>query len=261
MTSTSTSPTTSRWFRFREWYKRRILFPLLIGLERLIGRLSLVGNPAVFPAGAFPWTRRLEDNWELIRTELDAILAHEAALPALQDIQQEQQYITRDQKWKTFFLIGYGRWAELNCAKCPQTAALLRQIPGLLTAFFSILGPRKHIPRHRGVYKGMIRSHLGLIVPGERCACRMQVGPELVCWEPGKMVVFDNTYEHEVWNDTDERRVVLLIDIVRPFPRSVQWLNRTLIRLIGWSSYVREAAAKHASWEKEFDRSYSRKTD
>ena len=87
------------------------------------------------------------------------------ALPNFQDISKDQIEITDDDRWKTFFLYGYGFKAKLGVELCPRTAPLMREIPGMTTAMFSILSPRKHILDHRGPYKGVLRYHLGLIVP------------------------------------------------------------------------------------------------
>ena len=96
----------------------------------------------------------------------------------------------------------------------------------MTTAMFSILSPRKHILDHRGPYKGVLRYHLGLIVPQRRAACRIRVGEDVRHWEQGKSMVFDDTYNHEVWNDTDETRVVLFVDVLRPLPFPESQINR-----------------------------------
>ena len=92
----------------------KVLFPIVIMVEKLIGSLSKVGNPPVFDNKTFPWTQLLEDNWEDIRAELVPLLRFHEGLPNLQDIQQEQNYITTDDKWKTFFLLGFGYECGLN---------------------------------------------------------------------------------------------------------------------------------------------------
>ena len=94
----------------------------------------------------------------------------------------------------------------------------MREIPGMTTAMFSILSPRKHILDHRGPYKGVLRYHLGLIVPEDAERCRIRVGEDVRHWEEGKSMIFDDTFNHEVWNDTDETRVVLFVDVLRPLP-------------------------------------------
>ena len=160
----------------------------------------------------------IERNWIVIRDEMATLLEDHDALPNFQDISKDQIEITDDDRWKTFFLYGFGFEAELGVELCPRTAALMREIPGMTTAMFSILSPRKHILDHRGPYKGVLRYHLGLIVPEDAAACRIRVGDDIRHWEEGKSLIFDDTFNHEVWNDTDETRVVLFVDVMRPLP-------------------------------------------
>ncbi len=231
--------TNRKLLRMREWVKRYLFRPLLLGFGKMIVPFSSVGNKPVFRNSTFSWTFLLEENWPFIRKELDEILLYNDDLPNLQDIQNEQSSITNDSKWKTFFLYGFGQKAEKNCEKCPVTTATLEQIPGLLTAFFSILHPGKHIPAHKGLYKGIIRSHLGLVVPGKQGECRMQLDKQTLYWEERKAFVFDDTYRHEVWNESNGVRVVLLIDSMRPFKKPFSQINKSIIDLITGSSHVK----------------------
>ncbi len=217
-----------------------------------MGKYSTVGDQPVFENAQFEWTKLLEDNWLSIRKELEAILPHHRHLPSIQDIQQEQNVLNQDNRWKTFFLFGFGIKATLNCKLCPVTTSILEKIPHMKTAFFSVLSPQKHIPAHKGIFKGLIRSHLGLIIPGKPGDCVMRIHNERICWQEGKAVVFDDTYEHEVWNNTDEIRVVLLLDVIRPFKSPLASINNKIIKLIGNSSYVKEAMQNHRKWETEF---------
>jgi beta-hydroxylase len=100
------------------------------------------------------------------------------------------------------------------------------------SGFFSILAPGKHIPLHRGPYRGVIRAHLGLIVPEPREQRRIQVGPEFAHWGEGRVMVFDDGYPHQVWNNTGGTRVVLFLDIARPLRFPVNLLNAFILRLI-----------------------------
>jgi Aspartyl/Asparaginyl beta-hydroxylase len=138
---------------------------ILVPVERFIGRRSLVGDATFFPLERFPWVKHVEDNWTVIREELERVLDDHAGLANFQDISKDQIEITDDDRWKTFFIYGYGVEAKLGIEMCPRTAALMREIPGMKTAMISILSPRKHILDHRGPYKGVLRYHLGLIVP------------------------------------------------------------------------------------------------
>lgn len=144
-------------------------------MDRIYTSASTVGNPAFFEPEVFPWVGVLEANWRVIREELDEVLRYRDELPNFQDISPEQASLSADNKWKTYFFYAYGVKAG-NIERCPRTAELLWEIPGMKTAFFSILGPRKHLPPHRGPYKGVIRYHLGLKIPEPSTACGIRVG-------------------------------------------------------------------------------------
>ena len=226
----------------------RVLAPI----ERFIGRRSLVGDHTFFDVAQFPWVEHIEQNWTVIREELAALLEDHDALPNFQDISKDQIEITDDDRWKTFFLYGYGFEAKLGVELCPRTAALMREIPGMTTAMFSILSPHKHILDHRGPYKGVLRYHLGLIVPEDAPACRIRVGEDVRHWEEGKSMIFDDTFNHEVWNDTDETRVVLFVDVMRPLPSPESTLNRLIIKAIGISPFIRDAKRNQEAWEARY---------
>ena len=227
---------------------KEVGFSLLQLIERGLVGYSPHGDPTFFDTQDFPWTDLLEEHWALIRAELDAVLAHRDALPNFQDISEDQTAITTDDNWKTFFLYGFGHKAEKNCRLVPKTTEVVERIPGMKTAFFSILAPGKHIPAHRGPYKGVMRAHLGLKVPDANEDCRIRVGDDVRHWEEGEVLLFDDTHDHEVWNDTDETRVVLFLDVVRPFEPPVDPLNRALITLISYSPFVQNAKENQEQW-------------
>jgi aspartyl/asparaginyl beta-hydroxylase (cupin superfamily) len=224
----------------------------LAPVERFIGRRSLVGDTTFFPEERFPWIELIERNRDTIIEELEGVLADRDALPNFQDISKDQIEITDDDNWKTFFLYGYGFKAQLGVEMCPRTAALMRQIPGMTTAMFSILSPRKHILDHRGPYKGVLRYHLGLIVPRDAARCRIRVGEDIRHWEQGKSLVFDDTFNHEVWNDTDETRVVLFVDVLRPLPFPESKINELIVKAIGISPFIRDAKRNQEAWEQRY---------
>jgi ornithine lipid ester-linked acyl 2-hydroxylase len=226
----------------------RILAPI----ERWIGRRSLVGDATFFPLERFPWVEHVEQNWHVIRGEAERLLEDRDALANFQEISKDQIGITDDDRWKTFFLYGYGFEAKLGVETCPRTAALMREIPGMTTAMFSILSPHKHILDHRGPYKGVLRYHLGLIVPREKEACRIRVGDDIRHWEEGGSLIFDDTFNHEVWNDTDETRVVLFVDVLRPLPSPESAINRLIVKAIGYSPFVLDARRNQEAWERRY---------
>jgi ornithine lipid ester-linked acyl 2-hydroxylase len=226
----------------------RILAPI----ERFIGRRSLVGDATFFESSSFPWIEDVEDRWLVIRQELEGVLADREALPNFQDISKDQIEITDDDNWKTFFMYGYGFKAKLGTEMCPKTTALMERIPGMTTAMFSILSPNKHILDHRGPYKGVLRYHLGLIVPSQAERCRIRVGQDIRHWTQGESLIFDDTFNHEVWNDTEETRVVLFVDVLRPLPAPWSQINKLIVKAIGYSPFVLDAKRNQEAWEKRF---------
>lgn len=227
-------------------------------LNRAIGRQSALPLQPFYDPAEFRWVRPLEANWERIRAELEAVLAHRDALPNFQDISTDQYQLTDDDRWKTYFFYGYGFRSDANCARCPETTRLIEAVPGMQTAMFSILAPGKRIPAHDGPYKGVLRYHLGLMVPeGPVEQVGIRVGPETREWSEGGSLVFDDTYEHEAWNETDATRVVLFLDVVRPLRQPMRSLNAAIIKVIGWSPFIQDAKRRHRAWEEQFARETS----
>jgi aspartyl/asparaginyl beta-hydroxylase (cupin superfamily) len=222
-------------------------------LERFVLRSSLVPTTPFLATSTFGWIPGLEAEWKTIRAELDEVLAYRDDLPNFQDISVDQASITDDDGWKTYFFFAYGFRSEANCARCPQTAALLDAIPGLTTAFFSILSPGKHIGEHRGPWRGVLRYHLALKVPEPASAAGISVGGEVAHWEEGRSLLFDDGYEHFAWNDTDGVRVVLFVDVIRPLRPPADQLNRSLIWAIGRSPYIQDSRNRHDAWEQRFE--------
>lgn len=156
-----------------------------------------------------PCVRVLEENWQAILAEYQAI----AANPEMHAWPEGKLY---DGKWDTFGLYAFGMKQHANCERCPITTKVVEQIPGMVMAGFSRLAPGTHIKPHVG-YGGwaqyVLRCHLGLIVPD---GCEMRVGPETRSWKEGKVTIFCDATEHEVWNRGSTERVVLLLDFRNP---------------------------------------------
>ena len=227
-------------------YGKRLRKPL----NRVLVKYSKVGDPPVYPAYTFDWQTDVEANWQIIRDEALAVLKHRSAVPVLRDVSPDHDRIAVDEKWQSFFLWGYGYRMDLNCDRCPRTAEVVERVPGLRSAFFSIHAPHLHIPRHKGVIKGMLTCHLGLAVPTERGRCRMMVEDQELVWEEGKSFVFDDTYHHEVWNDTEEDRVILLIQFDRPMRFPGNLLYKAFMAAIRLTPFVQDAKRNLEKWEK-----------
>ena len=199
--------------------------------DRLIASSSLVSNAPVLDVRDFPWTALLRADWQAIRDEAVAVARID----------------TEADPWRSFVLWGYSFPIEDNIEQCPRTAAIVGQIPGLNSAFFSILAPGTHISDHRGVTKGLITCHLGLIVPRDGDV-RMRVGNRILRWAEGQTLVFDDTCNHEVWNETSGTRVVLLVQFERPLRNPGKWVADAFLKMVRRSAFVQEARGNVLSW-------------
>ena len=161
----------------------------------------------------YAFLRPLEENYKDILAEYEAI----AADPQMHAWPEAKLY---DGRWDTFGLYAFGKKRYKGCEMCPKTTKLVEQIPGMVMAGFSRLAPGTHIRPHVGYggwAKYVLRCHLGLKVPQ---GAEMRVGPETRQWSDGKVTVFCDATEHEVWNRGTTERVVLLFDFRNP---SYRW--------------------------------------
>ncbi|MEX1829637.1 aspartyl/asparaginyl beta-hydroxylase domain-containing protein [Luteibacter sp. CQ10] len=246
-TTVSTTPQAPLW--------RRLLIRggkhFLRWSGRFQDRHSLAPTTPVIGNEQFAWVPQLESAWPRIRAELDHLLEHPEDIPAFHQISPDQKRISKGDNWKTFGFYVYGKRVDENCALCPETAAVLDALPGMRSAMFSILQPRYRIAPHKGPTKAVIRAHLGLKVPADRENVWIRVDDQILHWDEGKVVLFDDSYEHEVHNDTDELRAVLFIDIDRPMDRIGTAFNRLIFWLIQASPYVRQPIRNLAKWNRD----------
>lgn len=217
-------------------------------VDDVVARNSHVSNEPVLDPDDFAFTAALTASWEAILAEAMAVARDPETVPALDEISPDHEGIAPRGMWRSFFLHGYGYPVAANLARCPRTAAIVSRIPDLNSAFFSILKPGTHIPDHRGVTKGLITCHLGLIVP-KSGDCRMRVDDRIVRWREGECLMFDDTYRHEVWNDSDETRVILLIQVKRPARFPGNMVAGAFLWAVKHTSFVQEARANIAKWD------------
>jgi beta-hydroxylase len=201
----------------------------------------------------FPYLQPLVDDWETIRDEALNVLRFREDIPGFQDISPDQYRLAQGTNWKTFIIYGFGQLLETNAKLAPETARLLKGIPNLQTAMFSILAPGYHIPAHKGVTKGILRSHIGLIIPKDFEKCRIRVDDTVTAWKPGEIFVFDDTYEHEVWNDTDEERVILLFDFDRPMKFWGRFLNSAFLNIMKFTAFYQDPKKNLATAEDKLE--------
>jgi ornithine lipid ester-linked acyl 2-hydroxylase len=256
MVHTTESPAATKVRSFKTARRKRVKKfgkRLIRGLADFLGRQSLVGDAPVLDSKHFPFLASFTGDWQQIRAEVVEILKHREAIPVFQDVSPDQMRISKGTNWRTFILFGFGEKLEKNCKQAPLTTRLLEAVPNLQTAWFSILGPGYHIPAHRGVTKGILRAHLGLIIPEDAEKCRMRVAGTINVWRPGEIFVFDDTYEHEVWNDTGDERVILLFDFNRPMRFWGRLINSTFVKLLKLTAYYQEPKKNMLNFEDRFE--------
>jgi aspartyl/asparaginyl beta-hydroxylase (cupin superfamily) len=236
----------------RASFVTRLFMRIVAAVERLNLSRTKVGNPPIYDKALFPWMREIEAEWQAIRAELDRVLTRQADLPGFHEISSDVATISQDRGWKTFLLAGYGFKSDANIKLCPNTWRVCQKIPGLITVMYSILEPGKHLPAHRGPYNGVLRLHLGLIVPEPREQLGIRVENELYRWKEGEAVIFDDAYEHEAWNKTPHTRVVLFVDFRKPLRFPANFLNWLLLHLAVFTPFIREGMDNQKAWEKKF---------
>lgn len=176
--------------------------------------------------------------WQAIRDEALAVRHRLDQVPRFHEIMPEQASISANdgRDWRMFILKAYGVEQPRNMAACPQLAALVREMPEVLSASFSFLGPRKHIPPHRGPIRGILRFYMMLSMPRTEDgspAAVLKVADVEHRLGDGQFLLWDDTFEHEAWNESDEVRIVLSLDVWRPhMPVDMQCLSALLIRLV-----------------------------
>ncbi len=173
----------------------------------------------------FPWLESLEAATAAIRDECLAVLSDEGAglepYIAYRDGLPLDQWkdLNHSRRWSAYFLWKEGQRLSEHAARCPRTMTALDAIPRVdiaghgPTAFYSILDAHTHIPAHHGITNTRLTVHLPLIVPA---GCRFRVGNETREWKAGEAWVFDDTIEHEAWNDADVPRAILIFDVWNP---------------------------------------------
>ena len=184
-------------------------------------------DQAWFEREQFPFLRALEQATTEIRNELLRVLADDSDFSPYIDMPSNAPAATifhalnRSSNWSAYHLFRHGERVEEHCRRCPATVALLESLPLLRIPehspeiLFSLLKPHTRIPPHAGVINGRLTVHLPLIVP-QNCGA-LRAGGEARGWREGECLIFDDSYLHEAWNDSEQTRVVLILDAWNPY--------------------------------------------
>lgn len=176
-----------------------------------------------YDTAAFGWARQLADAFPAIRDEAVAVLDDpDGVAPYVRadpDRPARAHPLLADPRWSAFHLYEAGEPIAVHAARCPATMAALAACPlpriagRAPMALFSILKGGTHIPPHNGMLNTRLICHLPLVVPA---GCRLRVGNETRAVGAGKVMLFDDSIEHEAWNDSSETRAILLFEVWRP---------------------------------------------
>jgi aspartate beta-hydroxylase len=182
-------------------------------MQRPVEYLGYGGDRPVYEPGDFWFVEHLEANYAKIRGEVDAVTA--AGRPGFAPVEEP---LLGAGRWDQVVLYEAGRRQDEACAAFPVTAGVVEQIPEATTfgpgvVTLSWLAPGSHVIPHCGHTNGQLRVHMGLQVPP---GALMRVGTERLTWQEGRCIVFDDSFEHEVWHTGDQPRLVLLLDVVHP---------------------------------------------
>ncbi len=183
----------------------------------------------------YPALLAIDRNHDLIRAELEAVIGALDQVPRYHEVDANQAEISAGvRNWRTLFLhLKRAGKSFPNRRLFPRTAEVLDSIPNVGQAFFSILDPRKSVPAHCGPHYYYLRYHTAFRVPRENPPS-IRVKDRHYTWREGESVLFDDSWEHEVFNEADDLRIVLITDVWRPGPT---WL-RALHRLCYWTGHL-----------------------
>jgi aspartate beta-hydroxylase len=196
------------------------------------------GPPVLDAAEHFPDAQRFAGAWQAIRDEAAALAQEVQAIPRFHEIMPEQTDISANdgRDWRLFILKAYGVENARHMAACPTLASIVAAAPDVLSASLSFMAPGKHVPAHRGPFRGVIRFYLGLSVPklpDGRAAALLKIADEEYRIGDGQWLLWDDTYFHEVWNGGNTLRCVLLLDVWRrTMPFDMRLLSRALIAAV-----------------------------
>jgi aspartate beta-hydroxylase len=193
-----------------------------------------IDAPAILDADLdFPNSVRFVAAWQAIRDEALALRVEK--VPRFHELMPEQADISANDglDWRMFILKAYDVEVPENMGRVPTLKRLLTECPEVKSATISFLAPHKHIPRHRGPFRGIMRFHLGLQIPkepGGRPATIMMIDDREHRIADGECLLWDDTFPHEVMNNADQPRVALLLDVWRPrMPADMEVLSRLIV--------------------------------
>ncbi len=185
---------------------------------------TYAGNaPYFYNKDKYDWVNTLEKNYHIILEEFSPYIKGEKEL---ESTSINPPYLSSKDAWQNVYFWNFMWKKHKNCKRFPKTYQLLKSIPNLTFAEVTALKPNARILPHIGETNITIRGHLGLKIPGAFPDLGIQVGDEKRGWEEGKVVLFSDAHRHTVWNDTEEKRFVLVFDVLKDeYAKHKYWMN------------------------------------
>jgi len=210
----------------------------------MIYLFSAVPNKPILDFKDFPELEVLRQNWQTIRQEAQKL--YEGGHIQISKNYNDLAFNTFFKRgWKRFYLKWYGEFFPSARDLCPKTVELVKSIPSVNAALFTLMPGKSKLGEHRDPFAGSLRYHLGLVTPNSD-ECRIYIDGTPYSWRDGQAVLFDETYIHSVNNDTDQDRIILFCDISRPLNNPVaRAINRFVINHI-----VKITATQNTATEK-----------
>ncbi|QCP47987.1 aspartyl/asparaginyl beta-hydroxylase domain-containing protein [Trinickia violacea] len=214
------------------------LYDSSVRLMRRVFDSRIDDAPVLDATRHFPDAARFVANWQAIRAEALDVAANLRNIPRFHDIMREQADISANdaRDWRMYIMKAYGVAFQRNLKRCPTLASIVEQSPDVLSASFSFLAPGKHIPPHHGPFRGILRGYLVLSMPLDangNPAATLTVDGHAYGLHEGEFMLWDDTFEHEVLNASDQVRIVLLLDVRRRrMPFDMRILSNAVISIV-----------------------------
>ena len=205
---------------------------LLAPINALLYLFSAVPARPYLDRRQFPELDCFREHWQTIRDEAKALREQGGIRAAIGPTDASFNSFFKE-GWTRFYLSWYGPPLPSAERYCPKTVALLRSVPNVRAAMFTVLPAGAKLNRHRDPFAGSLRYHLGLVTPND-ARCAIHVDGETYVWQDGEDVLFDETFVHWAENATDKDRIIFFCDVERPLrPRWLAYGNRAISRLLG----------------------------
>lgn len=204
----------------------------------------------------YEWAEDLKKHYSSIRTEILSYVDQHELKPYF-----NKSLLDKQNTWKTDGLLFWGYFIRKNHQHFKTSWQAIKKIPGLVSFSISILEPQSAIKVHNGDTNAIIRVHLPLVVPEGLPNCSFTVNDETRAWKEGEPILFNDAQLHSAQNLSDQRRIVLLIDVIRP-----EFLNRKteicakVLNGLSWQWQTQQYpwVRKLPLWLKKFSWSLSR---